>query len=214
MKLLAKIAFILLIMSIITGCSKDNNNANDDYNLIEENGKYYMVLQNSTTDDYGKHHVFPFGVIVTISGASGPFHVTFDSIEEMADDIFAGNFSNDEWQQISKFSRDDSGRTFICNPEKLHYPVFPDSYEKYVIEWYGSAYIMPILDANSTEKGFCTVEEKDCWNTTIHTLQNYEQELTSDAHVKNLSIEYDSHKNAYVYSYSDSDDDPLPNRKE
>ncbi len=218
MKLLSKILLMLLILSSITGCS------NNSYHIEKNGATYYITLGTNTTDMVNAdaalsicpdfYVMTEFGYILTSSGSLGPVSVIFNSVEEMAEDISTGNFTEDEIQIIAGFYTDDSGRIPICNPETLYAPIFPDTYDKYRIEWYGERYIAPIYDANSARKGYFVIVEQAPWEGKISELQNYEQTLSSCAQVKHLVAEHNAQNNLSVYWYSKSDGDPTPSYKE
>lgn len=218
---LIKVSAVLLILCTLNGCSWKNNNYRD-YDIIAEGTERYIILKNEKyiNIQQSNYYMDSFGRIMVLftdylpNSGEEPNPIIFDSIEEMSLSITESDYSDEQMRSIASFPRDASGRTPICNPETLYAPIFPDTYDKYNIEWYGERYIAPIYDANSARKGYFVIVEQAPWEERISELQNYEQTLSSCAQVKHLVAEHNAQNNLSVYWYSKSDGDPTPSYKE
>ena len=118
------ICFVLaLSLSLgMTGCK-----LRSDYQLIEMDGKHYLVFDNFEPY-YNEWNQF------------SPY-LCFDSMEEFKGVVTNGTLTVEQKEQVALFNRDENDRIFICDFNNLYYPVTPDgSALTQEVTWVGSEY--------------------------------------------------------------------------
>lgn len=177
---------VILVVALLAGCSvggQASQPAQTDppldlpYEIIIENGEHYLLLKDSIAGDDESDKT---------SASTGTF-VEFESIEEMAQDIKTGNFTESELKQISKFRKDEDGRTVLCDLSKLHEAYTPEQFANQEILWFGNNYRFDfsqnedyfecrmIAGFPNDSKDFAIADITDCTDKPNFTLLSTEQ---------------------------------------
>lgn len=122
MKCLSVILILVLVTSMLFGCQ------NKKSHTVEEDGKYYLVLDNTTPESQNSSGIWP------------ATSVEFDTLDEMVSDIKNANFTEEEMSQIRYFLKDENGRIRLFDFSKLYEPYHPEAIPDYDVIWQGDFY--------------------------------------------------------------------------
>lgn len=180
MKKIFKCLTVFMALLLLCGCASGGSR------LVEENGNYYLVLQNRDEADDSS------------SGCELAPLVRFDSVAEMKRDIQTGSFTDHEWKQIARFQTDSDGRIQICNLAQLYEPVFPSTFSHYAVKWYGTGYYFTLSSEQTNKVTPIGFMSKDSYDKKIAEL--YEIENNPRIQIERKSTEPDRSATAYYYS--------------
>lgn len=184
------ILIIYVILFNLAGCSSGDRANQQAYELVQENGQYYMILDayTETTDSSpGQNDV------------TGLRSIQFSSAAEMKHDIQTGDFTEEELGIIATFRPDETGRVPICDPSSLYEPRCPSGYGPYRIYW-REAYYYFGFDAKPGSPCF-TIDlmDESLWMERKDYYFNFTERIPGTVH----SVTTEEDRNATVCVYDD-----------
>lgn len=191
----ALIIVLCLSAAIVIGIINDADRPLYDYKLIHQDGKYYIQLSRNylTANE-------PGNTAGTSSDLSALQTLTFDSIDDMVSHIRSGNFSNDQFRIISKFTKDTkTGLIPIVNlDEALLAPVYPECVSDCKVSWAGKSYSFYFLDDNGkTVATFASMSE-EAFHSSITGFRDFSPKQL-------IRYTYDESSGTKVYEYMRGD---------
>lgn len=187
MKQLLITVSILAVLSLLVGCSR----VDKPYEIVVDDGEYYLIMD-STIKDANKE----IGTGLTVSPS-----ISFDSIDEMKNDIITGNFTEQELEQLAQFDTDDTGRIRLFDLNELYAPICPFKIDSYRVTWDGNSYCFCVDDPN-TELHLChSICSKSYFDEYVNDYSNF---LTEHPAIDLVSQSTEPDRNAMVYVYGDN----------
>ena len=205
MRRLCCIAVAIVFLLHFVGCAHKQESADMPYEIVEENGVYYMVMNEPVSEPAASDGGFFDG---------GVGSVCFDSVEEMKRDLDTGNFTDEEWHEILRFGTDNAGRIPICDLSKLCVPVTPSNVE-YGLDWSGTGFLFPLRSEEGLQGDFCFrsqtvfedwVAEKEHFGENeliAFSLQTKDAERNADVYVYDTGVGKEQKAMYYVLSAGD-----------
>lgn len=144
----SKLIGLVLVIAMLAGCSTKESVSRPaqteppidlPYEIIRDDDGYYLVLDDSSaTDDEVEGSLQVLAPLIE-----------FGSMDEMVQDIKTGNFSEKELRYLSKFPKDEDGRTILCDLSKLYDVCTPEQFDEKKILWQGGYYRFVLLSNES-----------------------------------------------------------------
>lgn len=144
----SKLIGLVLVIAMLAGCSTKESVSQPaqteppidlPYEIIRDDDGYYLVLDDSSaTDDEVE------GSLQVLAP-----RIEFGSMDEMVRDIKTGNFTEKELQNLSRFRKDEDGRTILCDLSKLYDVYTPEEFDEKKILWSGAGYHFVLLGTGS-----------------------------------------------------------------
>lgn len=188
---------VALFVAFFAGCTQGaptfeqapkDPSINMPYEIMIENGKYYLSLPESIRDDNTSG----------VSSSELAPSVNFESLAEMVQDIKTGSFTDEELKMITRFKTDDTGKTYICDLSKLYDAYAPEPCALKEIMWTGENYR---FDFNIGQVQRCSMVGG--WsNSTMDTLKTELIECKYNGDIRLISTTQVEERNATVITYT------------
>lgn len=180
------LAAMLLVIATISGCTAK------DYNLVKEDGKYYIILNNELDSD---------DAVECILSAD----IRYASLDEMVSDLEKGNFTVDELRMFKHHPRTEDGKILAPNLDDLWEPIAPESLGDYYIgqcgDDYNFHYCFTVTSGDGTEKQQyvnISLSEKEYHDAFVREFADYSP---LNGNVTDLVIYEEPERNATSYRY-------------
>ncbi len=183
MKKLCLFVALVSLVALLCGC------APKEYQLIKKDGSCYIKLNKEIDSPISTGNLY-------IQEAAP--RVGFQSFEEMIRDITNGDFTEEEWDKISRFQKDDSGNIPICDLDTLYVPQFPDTYDRFVISWSGPNYCFAIDSSDGPEYCPLFLFDETYWQKKLEKTMHWD---TGALYMDVTSTQPDPERNGTVYFY-------------
>ncbi len=150
-----------------------------DYTLVTEGERMYIIYDGP---QYEPNHI----------GQEEIPHIEFSSVKEMKNSIIQKTLTEQEKQELSKFSRDEEGNIPICNLNDLYVPLLPEGEIRYM-EWLGEEYKFSLNSDKGDHYGTLEILPKEAYNKEFsHEYQdifeNENKHITNTETVGNKTI--------------------------
>ena len=173
--------FVFAMIFILSGCNASTINS-----IIEEDGKYYMIVD---------FYYSPEEVSDAYINGGGDY-IEFETIDEMISDIKTQNFNEDEWDYIRYMMEKGSNRVPIPNIYDLYIRVLPETAIAEPITWWLNSYRFEF----TLDNGYGGLMEKyDDYTEYLEDLPPSVSETTPTL----ISKEQEEDRNATVYTIVD-----------
>lgn len=179
----------VIVISLFAGCSSCEDSSESIYDLVLENGQYYIVPREPLPPYPQIHDAF-------VDGTS--YGVNFDSIAQMKQAIETGNFDENELRNISRFETVEDGKIPICDLSDLYAPLVPESFVTDYVFWEGTSYTCWFDETDDV--AICQFEliSAEQFEEERERLENLEKNSKATL----LSVSEEPERNAKVFTYS------------
>lgn len=188
---------LALSVSLLSGCSKEKDTVSKPYEIVVENGNYYLVWNGEPPQIPDKYYYNPL-----ISGGYLP-SISFRSVAEVKNDFETGNFTDEELGILAYYCSDESGKSLICNLSKLYEPILPASFDSLSIGWWGGTHFRYTFYADENEQRgimeiYTSAEGRQRYDEQVDLAANFAERTDFDVYSETT----DSERNGKVCFYT------------
>lgn len=188
-------AVVLVALALlIAGCGSKEKKADMPYEIVEENGEYYIILDEEYREKQ-REREWSESDLMCMRARSV---IRFTSIEDMKRSIETGDLTEDELIAMAEFKTDDLGRIPIMDLSALTQASFPSCFDDVMVVWRDAEYWYTLR--SFSEEIYGSLSEclsKDEWQEEVDSWCGFKD--NEDIEVTGRTL--DSERNAEIVSY-------------
>lgn len=191
-KIISCLAALFVLSLLMAGCGNKKEPADMPYELIEEDGQYYIILDEEYRE-MQREREQDKGYAMRVKPM-----ISFASIEDMKHSIETCDLTEDELMDMAEFETDDLGRIPIMDLSALTQASFPSCFDDVHVAWQDAEYFFVLRSYD--QDVYCFLRElssKEEWQESIDSWRDFED----DADVEVTDRTVDSEQNAQIVSF-------------
>lgn len=116
--------------------NNDTEKQQNDYSIVERDGKCYIVFDDAPKIEGGSHFELA--------------SLTFESIADLRDSVLNKKLTDWQKQVVATAFRKDENGILTCDFDRMYVPIIPDGFETVDVDWSGESYSFYIESLDET----------------------------------------------------------------